>query len=52
MHPVSNSNTHHDVTNVVNIGWLRIQKLEYLKTEHNFPIKQKKFLTCASDGTF
>ena len=34
------------------MGLLRIEKLEYLKKEHNFSMKQKKFLTCPSDGTF
>ena len=31
MHPASYTNSHHDITNLVNIGWLRIQKLEYLE---------------------
>ena len=31
MHPASFTNTHHDVTDLVNMGWLKIQKLEYLE---------------------
>ena len=33
----------HDVTDLLIMGWLKIQKLKY---------KVKKFLTCASDNTF
>ena len=31
MQPVSCTNAHHDVTDLVNHGWLKIQKLEYLE---------------------
>ena len=31
MWPDSCANTHHDVTDSVNVGWLKIQKLEYLE---------------------
>ena len=30
MHPVSCTNTHHDVTDLVNHGIIKVQKLEYL----------------------
>ena len=32
------------------IGWLKIQKLEYLENGTQFFYEIKKFLTCASDG--
>ena len=38
MHPVSYTNTHHDITDLVNHGWSKIQKLEYLD---NISTKQK-----------
>ena len=31
MHPFSFTYTHHDVTDLLNFGWLKIQKLEYLE---------------------
>ena len=31
MHLVSCTNTHRDVTDLVNMKWLKIQKLEYLE---------------------
>ena len=31
MHPVSCSNTHYDVTDLINHGWLKIENLEYLE---------------------
>ena len=31
MYLVSCTNTHHDVTDSANLGWLNIQKLEYLE---------------------
>ena len=31
MHPVSCTNTYHDVTDFVIMGWLKIQKLENLE---------------------
>ena len=32
MHPIAcTNNTHHGVTDLVNMGWLKIQKLEYLE---------------------
>ena len=38
MHPVSSTNTHHNITDLV---WLKIQKLQFLKTEHIFLQNQK-----------
>ena len=46
MHPVSCTNTNHDVTDLINHGWLKIQKLEYLETEHKFSMKQKALNLC------
>ena len=34
------------------MGWLKIQKLEYLENGTQLFYKTKKFLTCASDDTF
>ena len=31
MHPVPYFNTHHDITDMVNHEWLKIQKLEYIE---------------------
>ena len=31
MLPISCANNHHDVTDLANRGWFKIQKLEYLK---------------------
>ena len=31
MNPVSCTNIHHYVTDLVNRGWLKIQKIEYLE---------------------
>ena len=39
MHPASCTNTHHDVTDLVNTECLKIQKLEYLEKENNFSTK-------------
>ena len=41
MHPISCINTHHDVTDLLNHGMVKIQKLECLEKEHNFSMKQK-----------
>ena len=43
---------HNDVTDLVNQGWLKIQKFEYLENGTLLFYKIKKFLTCASDDTF
>ena len=52
MSPISCTNIHHDVTDLVNHGTVKNKKnLNILRMEHNFSTKQKKFLTCASDGT-
>ena len=34
------------------MGWLKIQKLDYLENEIQFFSEIKKFLTCAADDTF
>ena len=52
MYPVLCTNTHHDVTIWKIMGWLKIQKLEYLKSGTYFFYEIKKFLTCVSDDTF
>ena len=52
MHPVSCTNTHHNATDLVNHGIVKIQKFEYLENGTLLFYEWKKFLTCASDGTF
>ena len=52
MHFVSCINTHHDVTDFVDLGIVKNKNLNILRTEDNFSTKKKKFLTCASDDTF
>ena len=52
MHPVSCTNTHPDVTDLINNGMLKKQKLEYLQNETQLFFETKKFLTCATDDTF
>ena len=52
MYPVSCANNHHDVADLVNHGMVKMQNLNILRTENSFSMKQKKNLTCASDGTF
>ena len=52
MHLVPCTNTHHDVTDFVDLGMVKNAKnLNILRTESNF-CKIKKSLTCASDDTF
>ena len=45
MHLVSCANTHHDVTDLVIMGWLKIQKLEYLENRTELFYELKKFST-------
>ena len=52
MHPVSCSNTHHDVTDLVNHGMVKNTKLEYFENGTELLYEIKNFLNCASDGTF
>ena len=40
----TNTHHHHDVTDLANHGMVKIQKLEYLRTKHNFSQKQKNCL--------
>ena len=43
MHPVSCTNTHHGITDLVNHGVVKKYKNSKISsTEHNFSIKQKK----------
>ena len=52
MNPVSCATTHHDDTGFVNHEMVKTQKLEYLENGTQLFHEIKKFLTCASDGTF
>ena len=52
MQPVSFTNTHHDVTDLLNHGIVKNTKLECLENGTQLFNKIKKFLTCASDNTF
>ena len=45
-------NTPHGITDLVNHGWLKIKKLEYLEHGTQPSYKIKALLTCASDDTF
>ena len=52
MHNVSCSNTHHDVTALVKHQMVKNAKI-WIPWEQNIIfLSNKKFLTCASDGTF
>ena len=44
IHPVSCTNTHHDVTNLLNRKSFKIQKLEYLKKGTKLFYEIKKIL--------
>ena len=52
MHLFSCTNTHHDVTDFVDLGMVKNTKLEYLENGRKLLCEIKKFLTCASDDTF
>ena len=52
MYLVSCTNTHGDVTDLVNHGMVKIQKLEYFEKGTKFFCEIKKFLICALDDTF
>ena len=52
MHPVSCTDTHHDVTDLVNHGIVKNTKHEYLENGKQLSYETKKFLTCTSDGAF
>ena len=41
MRPVSCTNTHHDVTDLVNHEMVKNTNLNISRTEHNFSMKQK-----------
>ena len=52
MHPVSCTNTHHDVANFVDLGMVKNTKTcVSWEQKITFP-RNKKILTCASDDTF
>ena len=50
MYLVSCTKTH--VTDWQTMGWLKIEKHEYLENGTYFFYEIKQFLTCASDDTF
>ena len=52
MYLVSCTNTHRDITDSVNHGMVKIQKLAYLEKRTQFFYEIKKFLIYASDDTF
>ena len=52
MHLVSCTNTHRDITDLVNHGMVKDKKLEYFENGTQFFYKIKKFLIFALDGTF
>ena len=52
MHLFSCTNTHHDVTDFVDLGMVKNTKLEYLENGIKLLCEIKKFLICASDDTF
>ena len=53
MHLVSCTNTHHDVSDLVNHGMTKNRKtLEYLEDGTYLFYEIKKFLTCVSGKTF
>ena len=47
MYPISCTNTHHDVTDLINHGMVKIQKFEYLENGTWLFYERKKSLTCA-----
>ena len=53
MHPVSCTNTYHNVIDLENHGGcLKIQNVEYLENRTYLFYEIRKFLTCALDNTF
>ena len=52
MHPVSCTKTHHDITDLINHGSMKIQKFKYFENGTYLSYTIKKFLTCASDDLF
>ena len=49
---ISCTDTHHDVTDLVNHGWLKNQELEYFENERQLFYEMKNSLTCPSCDTF
>ena len=52
MYPVTCTNIHHDVTNFINQGMAKIQKLEYLDNRTELFYEIKTILTYASGDKF
>ena len=52
MHPVSWTNTHHDVRDLVNDGIVENSKTSKFLELNIVFYEMKKLLTCASDSTF
>ena len=52
MHPVTYTNTHHDITDLVNHGMVENTKTWISWKQLSFFYEIKKFLTCALDDTF
>ena len=52
MHPVSCTNTHHEVTVMINREMLKIQDLKCFENGTELSYEVKQFLTCTSDDTF
>ena len=55
MHPVSCTNTDHDNTDFVIMGWSKIQKLEYFENGtyiKKFLKKKKKLFICVLHDAF
>ena len=52
MHPISYTNAHHDVTDLVNHELVKYTKLEYLEIGTQLFYETKKFLICNSNRTF
>ena len=52
MHPVSCTNTHHDVRDLVNDGIVENSKTSKFLELNIVFYEMKKLLTCASDSTF
>ena len=51
MYPVSYPYTHHDFTDLVKHGMVKIPKIKYLENISQLFYEKKNFLTCASDDT-
>ena len=52
MHPVSFTNSHHDITDLVNHGMVKNRRTWISLEQKVTMLQNKKMLTCASDDTF